>query len=58
MELLDRLLVETQILLAAHEDDRETLAEVQHFGDPLFMHNDQPSMVQVEHVDKFIHTFS
>lgn len=34
-ELLDGLLVVSQILLAADEDDGETLAEVQNLGDPL-----------------------
>jgi hypothetical protein len=34
-ELLDGLLVVSQILLAADEDDRETLAEVQNLRDPL-----------------------
>jgi hypothetical protein len=35
VELFDGLLVVTQILLAANEDDRETAAEMQDFGDPL-----------------------
>jgi hypothetical protein len=34
-ELLDDLLVVSQILLAANKDDRETLAEVQNLRDPL-----------------------
>ena len=34
-ELLDGLLVVSQILLAANKDDRETLAEVQNLRDPL-----------------------
>jgi hypothetical protein len=36
VQLLNRLLVESQILLAANEDDGQTLAEVQNLGDPLF----------------------
>lgn len=35
VKLLNGLLVETKILLAANEDDRETLAEMQNLGDPL-----------------------
>lgn len=35
MELLDSLLVEAQILLAANKDDGQALAEVQHFRNPL-----------------------
>jgi hypothetical protein len=35
VELLDRLLVVTQILLAANKDDGQALAEVQDFGNPL-----------------------
>lgn len=35
MELLDGLLVVTEILLTSYEDDGETLTEVEHFGDPL-----------------------
>jgi hypothetical protein len=35
VQLLNRLLVEAQILLATDEDDGQALAEVQHFGDPL-----------------------
>lgn len=35
MQLLNRLLVEAQILLAANEDDRKALAEVKDLGDPL-----------------------
>lgn len=34
-ELLNDLLVVSQILLAANKDDRETLAEVQNLRDPL-----------------------
>lgn len=34
-ELLDGLVVVTQILLAADENDGKTLAEVQNFGNPL-----------------------
>lgn len=34
-ELLNGLLVVSQILLAANKDDGETLAEVEDFGDPL-----------------------
>ena len=34
-ELLDGLLVVTQILLAANEDDGESVAEVKHLRDPL-----------------------
>jgi hypothetical protein len=35
-QLLNGLLVVTQILLASDEDDRQTLAEVQNLGDPLY----------------------
>jgi hypothetical protein len=35
VQLLNRLLVEAQILLAANEDDGQALAEVQNLGDPL-----------------------
>jgi len=35
VQLLDGLLVEAQILLAADEDDGQALAEVQNLGDPL-----------------------
>jgi hypothetical protein len=35
VELFNSLLVEAQILLAAHEDDGQALAEVKHFGNPL-----------------------
>lgn len=35
MELLDGLLVEAQILLAADKDDGQALAEVKDLGDPL-----------------------
>jgi hypothetical protein len=35
VQLLDRLLVEAQILLAADEDDGQALAKVQNLGDPL-----------------------
>jgi hypothetical protein len=34
-QLLDRLLVVSQILLAADEDDGEALAEVKNLGNPL-----------------------
>lgn len=34
-ELLDSLRIVTKIALAADENDGETLAEVQDFGDPL-----------------------
>jgi hypothetical protein len=36
-ELLDRLLVVSQILLATNKDDGETLAEVKHLRDPLLL---------------------
>lgn len=36
VKLLDGLLVVAKILLTSHEDDWETLAEMQHFGDPLW----------------------
>jgi hypothetical protein len=36
-ELLNRLGVVSQILLASNKDNREALAEVKNFGDPLFM---------------------
>jgi hypothetical protein len=35
VELFNRLLVVTQILLATDEDDGETAAEMKNFGDPL-----------------------
>lgn len=35
MKLLNRLLVETQVLFAADQDNGETLAEVQNLGNPL-----------------------
>jgi hypothetical protein len=35
VQLLDSLLVISQIFLAADEDDGEALAEMQDFGDPL-----------------------
>ena len=35
MQLLDRLLVIPKIFLTSDEDDRETLAEMQHLGYPL-----------------------
>ncbi len=35
VQLLDGLWVESQILLTANEDDRETGAEVEHFRYPL-----------------------
>ena len=35
VQLLDRLLVEAQILLAANKDDGQALAKVQDFGNPL-----------------------
>ena len=38
MELFNSLLVITEILLAADEDDGKATAEVQNFGDPLFKH--------------------
>ena len=37
MQLLDSLLVVAEIFLAADEDDGEALAEVEDFGDPLFV---------------------
>lgn len=37
-ELLDGLLIVSQILLAADKDDRKTLAEMQDLGDPLQEH--------------------
>ena len=35
MQLLNGLLVEAEILLAANENNGEALAEMQNFGDPL-----------------------
>jgi hypothetical protein len=35
VQLLNRLLVEAQILLAANKDDGQALAKVQNLGDPL-----------------------
>lgn len=35
-ELLDRLRIVSQILLAANKDDGKTLAEVKHLRDPLY----------------------
>lgn len=40
MELLNRLLVEAKILLAADEDDGQALAEVQDLGNPLCLVSD------------------
>jgi hypothetical protein len=37
VQLLDRLGVVAKILLASDEDDRETLAEVKNFRDPLLL---------------------
>ncbi len=39
VELFDCLLVVAKILLAAHEDDRETRAEMENFRDPLQQYN-------------------
>lgn len=36
VKLLDGLLVVAKILLTSDEDDWEPLAEMQHFGDPLW----------------------
>jgi len=38
VELLNGLLVEAQILLAANKDDGQALAEVKNLGDPLLLH--------------------
>ncbi len=38
MQLFNRLLIESQILLATDQDDGKTVAEVQHLGDPLSSH--------------------
>lgn len=35
MELLDRLLIVSKILLTTNEDDRQVVAEMEDFGDPL-----------------------
>ncbi len=35
VQLLNRLLVVSEILLAADKDDGKIMAEVEHFGDPL-----------------------
>ena len=45
MELLDGLLVVTQILLATNENDRETTAEVKDFGDPLHLSTRQRFLI-------------
>jgi len=37
VELFNGLLVITQILLTTHENDRETTAEMEYFGDPLLL---------------------
>lgn len=37
-EFVDDLGVVSEVLFAADEDDGEVLAEVEHFGDPLFLH--------------------
>jgi hypothetical protein len=37
VELLNGLLVVTQILLATDENDRKTAAEMKNFGDPLYL---------------------
>lgn len=38
VQLLNRLLVKAQVLLASNEDDGKALAEVQNLGDPLWVH--------------------
>ncbi len=38
MEFLDGFLIVSKIFLTSHEDDRETIAEVKDFGDPLDCH--------------------
>ena len=35
VQLFDGLVIETQILLAANENDREALAEMKNLGNPL-----------------------
>jgi len=37
-ELLNRLLIPAEILFAADENDGQTRAEMEDFGDPLFLH--------------------
>lgn len=48
VQLLNRLLVIPQILLAAHKDDRQALAEVQHLRDPL-KEAQQPISIRPDH---------
>lgn len=59
VQLLNSLLVKSQILLATHEDDWQALAEVQHFGDPLlhawtisFMYQMCQGSAQLGHVSR------
>ena len=37
VQLLNRLLVKAQVLLASNEDDGKALAEVEDLGDPLWL---------------------
>lgn len=45
MELFDGLLIITKILLATDENDRKSLAEVEHFGNPLEVFTCQHSLI-------------
>ena len=57
-QLLNRLLVVSQILLAADENDRKTLAEVKNLGNPLYgelLENDGFNLIANRGA---LHTFS
>ena len=45
VEFLDGLLVITQILLTTDENNRETAAEMKHFGNPLRLSTCQPFII-------------
>lgn len=47
MQLLDRLLVESKILLATDEDDGKALAKVKDFGDPLYKSTQVSTLCQI-----------
>jgi len=45
VELFNGLLVITQILLTTNENDRETTAEMEYFGDPLHLSTCQQFLI-------------
>jgi hypothetical protein len=58
-QLLDGLLVVSEILLASDEDDRQALAEVKNLGDPLSQGNKRVSiMTGTVRGGTRLHTFS